>query len=386
MSNKSKAVLMQGNEACVNGALYAGMKFFAGYPITPSTEIAELSAMLLPKLGGKFIQMEDEIGSMAACIGGSIAGLKSMTATSGPGFSLKQENLGYACMTEIPCVVVNVQRSGPSTGLPTSPSQGDYQQAKWGTHGDHSIIALSPTSVRETFELTVKAFNFAEKYRTPVILLMDEVIGHLRENIIIPEPGELEVVERMVTTVPPEEYKPFSLSEPVSPLAAFGSGYKFHITGLFHDEIGFPKNDTSIAEKQLDRMIHKIEDNFDDINIYEEFMMEDAEQVIISFGGMVRSAKEAVVELREKGEKVGMFIPKTVWPFPYKQVNQICKDSDHVFVTEMNLGQMLQEVNLSADNKKNIFGINKANGEIITPEEIISRYWEVNNAKQARFE
>ncbi len=386
MSNKSKAVLMQGNEACVNGALYAGMKFFAGYPITPSTEIAELSAMLLPKLGGKFIQMEDEIGSMAACIGGSIAGLKSMTATSGPGFSLKQENLGYACMTEIPCVVVNVQRSGPSTGLPTSPSQGDYQQAKWGTHGDHSIIALSPTSVRETFELTVKAFNFAEKYRTPVILLMDEVIGHLRENIIIPEPGELEVVERMVPTVQPEEYKPFSLSEPVSPLAAFGSGYKFHITGLFHDEIGFPKNDTSIAEKQLDRMIHKIEDNFDDINIYEEFMMEDAEQVIISFGGMVRSAKEAVVELREKGEKVGMFIPKTVWPFPYKQVNQICKDSDHVFVAEMNLGQMLQEVNLSADNKKNIFGINKANGEIITPEEIISRYWEVNNAKQARFE
>ncbi len=377
---------MQGNEACVNGALYAGMKFFAGYPITPSTEIAELSAMLLPKLGGKFIQMEDEIGSMAACIGGSIAGLKSMTATSGPGFSLKQENLGYACMTEIPCVVVNVQRSGPSTGLPTSPSQGDYQQAKWGTHGDHSIIALSPTSVRETFELTVKAFNFAEKYRTPVILLMDEVIGHLRENIIIPEPGELEVVERMVPTVQPEEYKPFSLSEPVSPLAAFGSGYKFHITGLFHDEIGFPKNDTSIAEKQLDRMIHKIEDNFDDINIYEEFMMEDAEQVIISFGGMVRSAKEAVVELREKGEKVGMFIPKTVWPFPYKQVNQICKDSDHVFVAEMNLGQMLQEVNLSADNKKNIFGINKANGEIITPEEIISRYWEVNNAKQARFE
>lgn len=386
MSNKVKAVLMQGNEACVNGALYAGMKFFAGYPITPSTEIAELSSMLLPKLGGKFIQMEDEIGSMAACIGGSIAGLKSMTATSGPGFSLKQENIGYACMAEIPCVIVNVQRSGPSTGLPTSPAQGDYQQARWGTHGDHSIIALSPTSVRETFELTVKAFNFAEKYRTPVILLMDEIIGHLRENIIVPEPGELEVLERMQPDVPPEEYKPFSLSQPVSPLAAFGSGYKFHITGLFHDEIGFPKNDTNIAEKQLDRMIHKIEDNFEDINIYEEFMMEDAQQVIISFGGMVRSAKEAAVELREMGEKVGVFIPKTVWPFPYKQVRDICKSHDHVFVAEMNLGQMLQEVNLAAEEKKNIFGINKANGEIITPEEIISKYWEVNNAKQARFE
>ena len=203
---------MQGNEACVNGALYAGMKFFAGYPITPSTEIAELSAMLLPKLGGKFIQMEDEIGSMAACIGGSIAGLKSMTATSGPGFSLKQENLGYACMTEIPCVVVNVQRSGPSTGLPTSPSQGDYQQAKWGTHGDHSIIALSPTSVRETFELTVKAFNFAEKYRTPVILLMDEIIGHLRENITIPAVGELEVFERMLPQVPPEKLSLYGIT------------------------------------------------------------------------------------------------------------------------------------------------------------------------------
>ncbi len=386
MNNKPKAVLMQGNEACVNGALYAGMRFFAGYPITPSTEIAEMSALLLPKLGGKFIQMEDEIGSMAACIGGSIAGLKSMTATSGPGFSLKQENLGYACMTEVPCVVVNVQRSGPSTGLPTSPAQGDYQQARWGTHGDHSIIALSPTSVRETFDLTVKAFNFAEKYRTPVILLMDEVIGHLRESIIVPEPGELEVFDRMVPTVSPEDYKPFSMTEQVSPMAAFGSGYRYHITGLFHDETGFPKNDYNIAEKQLDRMIHKIEDNFDDINIYEEFMMEDADQVIISFGGMVRSAKEAVVELRARGERVGMFIPKTVWPFPYKMVNNICKTHENIFVAEMNLGQMLQEVNLSADSKHNIFGINKANGEIITPDEIISRYEEVNNAKQARFE
>ena len=386
MSKKQKAVLMQGNEACVNGALYAGMKFFAGYPITPSTEIAELSALLLPKIGGKFIQMEDEIGGMAACIGGSIAGLKSMTATSGPGFSLKQENIGYAFIAEIPCVIVNVQRSGPSTGLPTSPAQGDYQQARWGTHGDHSIIALSPTSVRETFDLTVKAFNFAEKYRTPVILLMDEIIGHLRENITIPAVGELEVFERMLPQVPQEEYKPYSLTEQVSPMAAFGSGYRYNITGLFHDELGFPKNDTSIAEKQLDRMMHKIEDNFDDINIYEEFMLEDAEQVIISFGGMVRSAKEAVVQLRAQGQKVGMFIPKTVWPFPKKMVNGICKKHENIFVAEMNLGQMLQEVQLAADSKKNIFGINKANGEIITPEEIISRYWEVNNAKQARFE
>lgn len=379
--NKSKNnVLMQGNEACVNGALYAGMRFFAGYPITPSTEIAELSALLLPKVGGKFIQMEDEIAGMATCIGGSVAGLKSMTATSGPGFSLKQENLGYACIAEIPCVVVNVQRCGPSTGLPTSPSQGDYQQAKWGTHGDHPIIALSPTSVRETFDLTIKAFNFAEKYRTPVILLMDEVIGHLRENIVIPEVGELEVISRAVPTGDPKDYKPFSLTEPVSPLAPFGSGYRYNITGLFHDETGFPTNNTTLAGKQLDRMMKKIEDNLDDINIYEEFMMDDAEYAFISFGGMARSVKDAVMELREQGHKIGLFIPKTVWPFPMKQVNEICKKHKQVFVVEMNLGQMLQEVQLAADDKSNIYGINKANGEVITPSEVIAEFLEVKNA------
>ncbi len=385
MSNSKKRVLMQGNEACVNGALYAGMRFFAGYPITPSTEIAELSALLLPKVGGKFIQMEDEIAGMAACIGGSVAGLKSMTATSGPGFSLKQENLGYACIAEIPCVVVDVQRCGPSTGLPTSPSQGDYQQAKWGTHGDHPIIALSPTSVRDTFELTVKAFNFAEKYRTPVILLMDEVIGHLRENIEIPDVGELEVIERRLPDCDPSDYKPFSLSEQVSPLAPFGSGYRYNITGLFHDETGFPTNNTTLAGQQLDRMMRKISDNFDDINIYEEFMMDDAEDLFISFGGMVRSTKEAVVELRNMGHKVGLFIPKTVWPFPEKQVRELAKNH-RIFVVEMNLGQMFQEVRLAADDRSRLSSIAKANGEVITPSEIIDRYLEVEDAKQTHFE
>ena len=385
MSNSKKRVLMQGNEACVNGALYAGMRFFAGYPITPSTEIAELSALLLPKVGGKFIQMEDEIGGMAACIGGSVAGLKSMTATSGPGFSLKQENLGYACIAEIPCVVVNVQRCGPSTGLPTSPSQGDYQQAKWGTHGDHPIIALSPTSVRDTFELTVKAFNFAEKYRTPVILLMDEVIGHLRENIEIPAAGELEVINRRVPDCDQSEYKPFSLSEQVSPLAPFGSGYRYNITGLFHDETGFPTNNTTLAGQQLDRMMRKISDNFDEINIYEEFMMEDAEEIFIAFGGMVRSVKEAVVALRKEGHKVGLFVPKTVWPFPEKQVNELAK-KHRIYVVEMNLGQMFQEVRLAAEDQSNLCSIAKANGEVITPSEIIDRYLEVQDAKQTYFE
>lgn len=375
----SKKILMQGNEACVHGAIYAGMKFFAGYPITPSTEIAEISSILLPKIGGKFIQMEDEIASMAAIVGASVTGAKSMTATSGPGFSLKQENLGYACMAEVPCVVVNVQRCGPSTGLPTAPSQGDYKQAKWGTHGDHPIIALSPTSVRETFELTVKAFNFAEKYRTPVILLTDEIIGHLRESVELPAENELEVIDRKVPTCSKEDYKPFAYDEEVSPLAPFGSGYRYNITGLFHDEYGFPTNSTTIAGKQIERMFAKIENNLDDINIYEEFMMEDAEDVFIAFGGMARCLKEAILRLRADNHKVGAFIPKTVIPFPMKNVNEICK-KHRVFVVEMNRGQMLEEVLLSADTKQNIYRINKANGAIVEPEEIIAKYMEVKNA------
>lgn len=376
-----RIVLMQGNEACVHGALYAGMEFFAGYPITPSTEIAEVSSEMLPKTGGKFIQMEDEIGGIAACIGGSIAGKKSMTATSGPGFSLKQENIGYACIAEIPCVIVNVQRSGPSTGLPTSPAQGDYMQAKWGTHGDHPVIALSPTSVKETFELTVKAFNFAEKFRTPVILLMDEVVGHLRENIDIPEKGELEVIDRKRPSCNPEEYIPYENTEDMVPaMADFGTGYRYNITGLFHDETGFPTNNTDIAGKQLDRLMKKIENNFDEINIYEEYKLDDAEYMFITFGGMARSVKEAIIELREKGIRVGAFIPKTVWPFPEKQVAELASKMNKVFVAEMNLGQMILEVQRSAKDKSNIYGINKANGEIITPEEIINRFMEVQNA------
>lgn len=376
-----KVVLMQGNEACVHGALYAGMEFFAGYPITPSTEIAEVSSELLPRIGGKFIQMEDEIAGIAACIGGAIAGKKSMTATSGPGFSLKQENIGYACIAEIPCVIVNVQRSGPSTGLPTSPAQGDYMQARWGTHGDHPVIALSPTTVRETFELTVKAFNFAEKFRTPVILLMDEVIGHLRENMEVPEPGELEVIDRKRPDCPPEEYRAYAMTEDlVPPMADFGTGYRYNITGLFHDETGFPTNNTEVAGKQLDRIMKKVENNFDEINIYEEYMLEDAQYAFITFGGMARSVKEAIRTLRKKGIRIGAFIPKTVWPFPEKQVEKLVSDMDGVFVAEMNLGQMILEVQRASKERNKIHAINKANGEVITPEEIIKSFMEVHNA------
>lgn len=375
---KKNIKLLQGNEACVHGAIYAGMNFFAGYPITPSTEIAEVSSELLPKNKGKFIQMEDEIAGMATTIGAAVAGAKAMTATSGPGFSLKQENIGYACITEIPCVIVNVQRHGPSTGLPTSPGQGDYMQAKWGTHGDHPVIALSPTTVREVFELTVKAFNFSEKYRTPVILLMDEVVGHLREKIEIPEAGELEIVPRKLPKVAPSEYKAYEFTEDlVPPMANFGTGYRYNITGLVHDETGFPTNSTKEAAKLIDRLMAKINNNLDDILIYEEGFAQEAETLFIAFGGIVRSVKEAVAILREQGHNVGYFAPKTVWPFPEQRMQEISKNKKNIFVAEMNLGQMIEPVKLAVEDKNIVKGINKANGEIISPEEIIESFMEV---------
>ena len=253
-----KIRLMQGNEACVEGALYAGMKFYAGYPITPSTEIAEISAQKLPLVGGKFIQMEDEIAGMAAVIGASLCGLKSMTATSGPGFSLKQENLGFACITEVPCVVVNVQRGGPSTGLPTSVAQGDVMQAKWGTHGDHPVIALTPSSVKECYELTIKAFNYSEKYRTPVIVLLDEVIGHMRERIELYEEGEGEIIDRKAPK-DGEDYVPYRPDEDLVPkMAPFGEGYKYHVTGLVHSESGFPSSSPKVAQDLITRLTDKV--------------------------------------------------------------------------------------------------------------------------------
>ncbi|MGE5541698.1 MAG: 2-oxoacid:acceptor oxidoreductase subunit alpha, partial [Bacillota bacterium] len=261
MSGTGRVRLMQGNEACVEGALAAGLRFFAGYPITPSTEIAELLAERLPAVGGKFIQMEDEIASMGAVIGASLAGLKSMTATSGPGFSLKQENIGYAALTEVPCVIVDVQRVGPSTGMPTSPAQGDVMQARWGTHGDHPIVVYTPWSVGETYSLTVRCFNTAEELRTPVILLMDEVVGHMRERVMPPAPGELEVVNRRKPAQPPHSgYRPYDPGDgDIPPLAAFGDGYRFHVTGLSHDMSGFPTNDSAKAEYLHRRVCDKVE-------------------------------------------------------------------------------------------------------------------------------
>ena len=362
--------LMQGNEAIAMGALAAGCRFYAGYPITPSTEVAEVMARELPKVGGKFIQMEDEIASMAAIIGGSVGGLKSMTATSGPGFSLMQENIGYAAMAEIPCVIVNVQRLGPSTGQPTAASQGDVMQARWGTHGDHPIIVLSPTSVAQAFALTVKAFNLSEKYRTPVILLADEIIGHMREPIELPDFETEEKFERVVTESP-STYKAFRNDHgDVPAMASFGTGYRYHITGLFHDEVGFPTQRLDEIDPWLERVNNKF-NHADDILLYQTDYQPGARTAILSYGASARTARHAMKELRAKGEKVSLFTVQTIWPFPEAAVEELSGSVERIIVPEMNLGQLALEVERVAGRKK-VVRVNRANGEMVTPDMVVS--------------
>lgn len=363
--------LMQGNEAVSWGALAAGCRFYAGYPITPSTEIAEILSRELPKVGGKFIQMEDEIASLAACIGASVGGLKAMTATSGPGFSLMQEHIGYAAMTEIPCVIVDVQRLGPSTGQPTSASQGDVMQARWGTHGDHPIIVLSPTSVRQSFDLVVTAFNFSEKYRTPVILLMDEVVGHMRERVELPDPDNVMRLERINTNVPPEWYKPFgdSISD-VPPIASFGSGYRYHITGLYHDVMGFPTERIDEIDPWVERVHRKIDRNLHDIVMVEEDGTSQAKTVVVAFGATARSAKHAVKLARQHRHKAGLVTLLTIWPFAEEVIARIGETAREIIVPEMNKGQLALEVERIAGRKK-VRRVNRANGEMVTPHMIL---------------
>ncbi len=363
--------LMQGNEASSWGALAAGCRFYAGYPITPSTEIAEILSRELPKVGGKFIQMEDEIASLAACIGASVGGLKSMTATSGPGFSLMQEHIGYAAMTEIPCVIVNVQRLGPSTGQPTSASQGDVMQARWGTHGDHPIIAVSPTSVKQAFDLTIKAFNFSEIYRTPVIVLLDEVIGHMREKIELPQPEEVEQVERQDVSVPPEWYKPYGdTPSDVPSMASFGTGYRYHITGLFHDDLGYPTQRLDEIDPWIDRVHRKIERNLDDIILLDEDGTEEAKTVVVAYGATARSARHAVKLARQRRAKVGLVTLLTIWPFAEAAIERIANTARNIIVPEMNLGQLALEVERIAGRRK-VVRVNRANGEMVTPQMIL---------------
>jgi 2-oxoglutarate ferredoxin oxidoreductase subunit alpha len=364
--------LLQGNHAAALGALAAGCRFFAGYPITPSSEIAEFLSRELPKLGGKFIQMEDEIASIAAVIGASVGGLKAMTATSGPGFSLMQENIGYAVMAEIPCVIINVMRVGPSTGLPTSPSQGDVMQARWGTHGDHPIVALAPASVRETFELTVTAFNLAEKYRTPVIVLMDEVVAHMREKVSFPEIGQEDIVNREMPTVPPEWYEPFgNPPSDVPPLAPFGEGYRYHITGLLHDPRGFPTSRLDEIQPWLERVFRKIDRNLEEICLWEEDGIEDARVLVVAYGSTARSARQAVKIARARyGRKVGLLRLKTLWPFPEVVVERAAEHVQRVIVAEMNLGQIALEVERIVGRSK-VLRIGRADGRMVTPGQIV---------------
>jgi 2-oxoglutarate ferredoxin oxidoreductase subunit alpha len=369
---KPASQLIQGNRASAMGALAAGCRFFAGYPITPSTEIAEIMSRELPKLGGKFIQMEDEIASIAAVIGASVGGLKSMTATSGPGFSLMQENIGYAAVTEIPCVIVSVMRAGPSTGLPTNPSQADVMQARWGTHGDHPIIALAPGSVREAFDLTVTAFNFAEEFRTPVIVLMDAVIGHMREKVELPELAQADIVNREMPTVPPEWYEPFgNPPSDVPALAPFGEGYRYHITGLLHDARGFPTNRTDEIQPWVDRVFRKLDRHLGKISMWDEDGLDDARVVVIAYGSTARSARQAIKIARARyGRKVGLLRLKTLWPFPEAVVERVAENAHRVIVAEMNLGQIALEVERVVGRQK-VLRVGRADGQMVTPDQIV---------------
>lgn len=373
MSKNIETKLMQGNVAIAYGAIAGGCRFFAGYPITPSSEIAEILSDELPAAGGVFIQMEDEISSMGAVVGASIAGEKSMTATSGPGFSLKQENLGMAVMAEVPTVVVNVQRGGPSTGLPTKGAQGDVMQARWGTHGDHPIIAVSPNSVEECYYMTIRALNLAEKYRTPVIVLTDEIIAHLTEKIEIKPNSEIETVDREKPQESPGEYLPYRLTESgIPPMANFGEGYRYHITGLVHDETGFPTNDPDEATRQLMRLNTKFDKHLDDILDYEEYHTEDMEILLVSYGAPSRSAKRAMMVAREQGVKAGFLRLKTIWPFAEEKIRELAQKVDRIIVPEMNLGQIAGEIERFAPDKTDVIRVNHVNGEAIKPSEIVN--------------
>ena len=363
---------VQGNEACVEGALYAGVSFYAGYPITPSTEIAELLSERLPARGGKFIQMEDEIASMCAIVGASLTGRKVMTATSGPGFSLKQEAIGYACMAEIPCVIVNVQRGGPSTGNPTHVGQGDINQARWGTHGDHNIIALTASNHQDVFAVTVDAFNLAETYRTPVILLFDEVIGHMRERLVLPEPGELELVERLRTSVPKDvDYHPYLPREDGRlPMSDFGDEHRYNVTGLYHDMWGFPTDKPELVEELMRHLMRKIDFAAHSLDYHVAHHLEDARTVLISYGSSARAALALVERMRKRGERIGLLELQTLWPFPDQLVRDYTQNAEVIGVVEMNTGQITQAVKLAVDKPRRVYLINRIDSRLITEQDI----------------
>ena len=366
------AHFLNGDVACAEGALVAGCRFFAGYPITPATEIAETLSERMPQLGGIYIQMEDEIASIAAVIGASYSGFKAMTATSGPGFSLMQENIGLAVMTEAPCVIVDVMRAGPSTGQPTMPGQQDVMQAKWGSHGDYGIIALTPSSVQEMFDLTVEAFNLSETYRVPTLLMADEIVGHMWEKVVIPPMDKLRIVNRKKPSVSPEEYKPFLPDDDlVPPMACFGEGYHFHATGLTHNESGYPRTSSSEDQTRLvNRLCQKIQKNADKIVRVEEVMLDDADVAVVAYGIVARAALSAIRKAREKGIKAGLLRLITLWPFPEEHVARVAQHVRTIAVPEMNCGQLVREVERAAKETPVIF-LSKLGEEPHTPTEIL---------------
>ena len=371
MQNKESYKDIQGNHACALGAIAAGCKFFAGYPITPSSEIAERMSLELPKIDGTFIQMEDEIASMGAVLGASMGGVKSMTATSGPGFSLKQENIGYAAGAEIPCVIANVMRGGPSTGMPTRPAQGDIMQARWGTHGDHEVIVLTPDSVPEIFYETIRAFNLSEILRVPVVILYDEVLGHLVETVEVPDPDSIDLKIRKFANGPAEDFLPYGETEDlIPPMPRPGDGYRTHTTGLTHWEDGFP---TQIPE-QVDRMIKRMSAKMDMhravYESWEAIECEDADIVICTIGISARAARKALKSLRNKGMKVGLFRPITLWPFPEEAFKEAVSSAKMVLVPEMNAGQLILEIERLCAGSIVVVGLNRVDGEHIEPLEI----------------
>jgi 2-oxoglutarate ferredoxin oxidoreductase subunit alpha len=370
---KQNVLFVQGNEACVEGALYAGLDFFAGYPITPSTEVAELLSYRLPAKGGKFIQMEDELSSMCAIIGASLTGKKSMTATSGPGFSLKQEAIGFAVMTETPCVVLNVQRGGPSTGLPTSGSQGDVMQTRWGTHGEHAIIALTASNNQDIFAMTIEAFNLSETFRSPVILLLDEIVAHTREKLVMPGPDEITVVERLHTSVPEgTNYHPYLPREDGRlPMSDFGGVHRYNVTGLAHDMWGFPSNKPEIVYELMHHLVDKIEGHTREITRVKEFYVDDADCLLISYGASARTALHVVENRRERGEKLGLLELQSLWPFPAEVVRKRCASVNYVIVVEMNMGQILHEVKSVVEERNKVFLANKIDGTFIAPSDVL---------------
>ncbi len=368
---------MLGDHAAAEGAILAGCRFFAGYPITPATEIAERMSVRLPQVGGVYIQMEDELASMNAILGSSWAGVKSMTATSGPGFSLMMENLGLGIMLETPCVLINVQRGGPSTGLPTLVGQQDMMQARWGSHGDYEIIALSPTSPQELFDLTIRAFNLSEKYRTPVLVMTDAEVGHMTEKVIIPPPEEIEIIDRPQVRrgdIAPDHFRIFrdgNGSGYVSPMVAAGEGYRIHVTGLTHDERGYPGMNAQTQEWNVTRLINKIRAHREDIIQVEEQNLEDAEVVVVSYGISARTSLWPIELAQQEGIRVGYLRLVTVWPFPEERIRKLAKGIRAFVVPEINMGQIVREVERCAAGQAQIFSANCAGGDILEPEHVL---------------